>query len=56
MSQQTSAPVLPPQAPAQKTPLFSLDKRYIAPAFITCILLAGHLSFGILESLSLIHI
>src|SRR5208283_2280846 len=50
MSEQTSAPVLPPQAAAQKTPLFSLDNRYIAPAFITCILLAGHLSFGILES------
>src|SRR5207253_10398446 len=29
---------------------FSLDNRYIAPAFITCILLVGHLSFGILES------
>jgi len=28
----------------------SLDNRYLAPAFITCILLAGHLSFGILES------
>ena len=28
----------------------SLDNRYIAPIFITCILLAGHLSFGILES------
>jgi len=50
MSQQTSVPVLPPQAPARKTPWFSLDNRYIAPAFITCILLAGHLSFGILES------
>ena len=50
MSQQMSAPVLPAQAPTQKTPLFSLDNRYIAPAFITCILLAGHLSFGILES------
>src|ERR1700693_3328581 len=50
MSQQTSAPVLPAQAPPQKKPLFSLDNRYIAPAFITCILLAGHLSFGILES------
>ncbi len=50
MSQQTSAPVLLPQSPARKTPLFSLDNRYIAPAFITCILLAGHLSFGILES------
>ena len=50
MSQQTSTPVLPPQAPAQRTPWISLDNRYIAPAFITCILLAGHLSFGILES------
>jgi Na+-translocating ferredoxin:NAD+ oxidoreductase RnfD subunit len=50
MSQEPSAPVLLPQSPAGKTPLFSLDNRYIAPAFITCILLAGHLSFGILES------
>ena len=41
----------PPQAPpVKRKPLFSLDNRYIAPAFITCILLAGHLSFGILES------
>src|SRR5579862_3220070 len=41
----------PPQAPpVKRRPLFSLDNRYIAPAFITCILLAGHLSFGILES------
>jgi len=50
MSQQASAPVLPSQAPAQKTPWFGLDNRYLAPALITCILLAGHLSFGILES------
>jgi len=49
MSQQMSAHMLPPQAPTQRK-LFSLDNRYIAPAFITCILLAGHLSFGILES------
>jgi len=49
---QHSAPALPPQAPAQSKPKpwFSLDNRYIAPAFITCILLVGHLSFGILES------
>src|ERR1044072_5569769 len=26
------------------------DQRYMAPLFITCILLAGHLSYGILES------
>src|ERR1700685_840143 len=50
MSEQESAPVLPPQAAVRKTPLFNLDNRSIAPAFITCILLAGHLSFGILES------
>ena len=48
---QTSLPVLPPpRAPVQPKPLFRIDSRYIAPAFITCILLAGHLSFGILES------
>jgi Na+-transporting NADH:ubiquinone oxidoreductase subunit NqrB len=28
----------------------SVENRYLAPAFITSILLAGHLSFGILES------
>ncbi len=41
---QSSAPV------HARKPFFSLDNRYIAPAFITCILLVGHLSFGILES------
>jgi Na+-translocating ferredoxin:NAD+ oxidoreductase RnfD subunit len=30
--------------------LLSLENRYIAPIFITLILLVGHLSFGILES------
>ncbi|MGI9064940.1 MAG: RnfABCDGE type electron transport complex subunit D [Pyrinomonadaceae bacterium] len=29
---------------------FRFDSRYIAPLFITCILLVGHLSYGILES------
>ena len=49
---QMSAPVVSssPPMPAPRKPLISLDNRYIAPAFITCILLAGHLSFGILES------
>jgi hypothetical protein len=49
---QTSATVLPPPPPppALKKRLFRIDNRYIAPIFITCILLAGHLSFGILES------
>ena len=36
------------RGPLQK--FFSLDNRYLAPALITCILIAGHLSFGILES------
>src|SRR5215208_2883886 len=29
---------------------FRFDNRYVAPLFITCILLIGHLSYGILES------
>ena len=29
---------------------FRYDRRFTAPLFITAILLAGHLSFGILES------
>ncbi len=39
--------------PGELTPLkwfFSPENRYLAPMFITCILLVGHLSFGILES------
>jgi Na+-translocating ferredoxin:NAD+ oxidoreductase RnfD subunit len=40
----------PPPRPAAWKRFFSSDNRYLAPAFITCILLAGHLSFGILES------
>ena len=43
-------PTLPPPTPARSKSLVSLDNRYLAPALITCILLAGHLSFGILES------
>ncbi|HTS37323.1 MAG TPA: hypothetical protein VMH04_16720 [Candidatus Solibacter sp.] len=49
MSQMTT-PVISPPAPPPRKPFFSLDNRYIAPAFITCILLAGNLSFGMLES------
>jgi len=50
MSEQMGAPIVPPPAPARRKSFFSLDNRYLAPALITCILLAGHLSFGILES------
>jgi Na+-translocating ferredoxin:NAD+ oxidoreductase RnfD subunit len=39
-----------PASGGRRKRLVSLDNRYLAPAFITCILLAGHLSFGILES------
>jgi enediyne biosynthesis protein E5 len=34
----------------QRKKLISLENRYVAPIFITLILLVGHLSFGILES------
>ena len=50
MSQPVSVPALPLEERAPRKPWFGLDNRYIAPAFITCILLVGHLSFGILES------
>jgi enediyne biosynthesis protein E5 len=39
-----------PAEPFQWKRFFSLDNRYIAPAFITCILIVGQLSFGFLES------
>jgi Na+-translocating ferredoxin:NAD+ oxidoreductase RnfD subunit len=51
MSQATSAPVLSTQAGAKPRGILALlDNRYAPPVFITCILLAGNLSFGILES------
>jgi enediyne biosynthesis protein E5 len=40
----------PPNQQASWKRFFGPENRYLAPAFITCILLAGHLSFGILES------
>ncbi len=52
MSQQTiPLPVLPTvQTPHQWRRWFSLENRFVPPIFITLILLAGHFSFGILES------
>jgi Na+-translocating ferredoxin:NAD+ oxidoreductase RnfD subunit len=47
---QTTETIATANVPVRRKPLISLDNRYVAPAFITCILLAGHLSFGILES------
>ena len=52
MSQSTSEP-LTTATPALEVPArrkFRFDNRYVAPLFITCILLVGHLSYGILES------
>ena len=46
---QPATPSAPPALPRWKS-LLSLDNRYLAPGLITCILIAGHLSFGILES------
>ena len=53
MSQPTSEPLTTPTHPALDLPArrkLRFDNRYIAPLFITFILLVGHLSYGILES------
>lgn len=47
---QISAPVLPPSPPKPGMLWAILDSRYLPPIFITCILLAGNLTFGMLES------
>jgi enediyne biosynthesis protein E5 len=51
---QLATPVAPPAAPPAPTASWKRflgpENRYLAPIFITCILLVGHLSFGILES------
>src|SRR6266480_5268359 len=49
MSQSTTNSTITPLAvPAKRKIRF--DNRYVAQLFITCILLVGHLSYGILES------
>jgi len=57
MSAQMTSPVATPLAPLHPPTtiqrllaFFGPENRYLAPAFITMILLAGHFSFGILES------
>jgi len=51
MSHQAIAVPAPPSIkPPRWKQWLSLDNRYIPPLFITLILLAGHLSYGILES------
>jgi enediyne biosynthesis protein E5 len=50
MSQSTSPPAATPALNVVEPGKFRFDSRYVAPLFITCILLVGHLSYGILES------
>ena len=50
MSQSPVDSAIAPGIEVGKPRRFRFDNRYVAPLFITCILLAGHLSYGILES------
>src|SRR6266704_2025397 len=50
MSQSTTKASITPPIDATARRRFRFDNRYVAPLFITCILLIGHLSYGILES------
>ena len=47
-----AAEIFPPKVTSEVVPtkMWGIDSRYIAPIFITLILLVGQLSFGILES------
>src|SRR2546430_2502223 len=50
MSQSSVESAITPPLEAARPGKFRFDNRYVAPLFITCILLVGHLSYGILES------
>ncbi|MDQ3665696.1 MAG: hypothetical protein M3410_03685 [Acidobacteriota bacterium] len=50
MSQSTSPPAVTPALEVTRHKKIRFDSRYVPPLFITCILLVGHLSYGILES------
>jgi len=50
MSQSASQSMPAPVVDGAARRRFSLDNRYIAPLFITFILVVGHLAYGILES------
>ncbi len=50
MSQVTGETTVNATLPVAGRKKFRFDNRYLAPMFITCILLVGHLSFGFLES------
>ena len=50
MSQSPGESAITPPLEVAKPRRTPFDNRYVAPLFITCILLVGHLSYGILES------
>ena len=50
MAAAPETPQAPPRAPSKNWALRALDSRYAPPALISCILLVGQLTFGILES------
>jgi Na+-translocating ferredoxin:NAD+ oxidoreductase RnfD subunit len=50
MNQSHADSAISPQLEVTKPKKFRFDNRYIAPLFITCILLIGHFSYGFLES------
>ena len=50
MSQSPVESAITPPLEAARPGKFRFDNRYVAPLFITSILLVGHLSYGILES------
>lgn len=50
MSQSASPSIEAPILGSTRRRRLSLDNRYVAPLFITLILLVGHLGYGILES------
>jgi enediyne biosynthesis protein E5 len=50
MSQSAGEPIILRPLEVGERKKFRFDNRYIAPLFITCILLVGHFSYGILES------
>lgn len=50
MSQSTSEPAIMQPLEVGERKKFRFDNRYVAPLFITCILVVGHFSYGILES------
>ena len=50
MSQSSGESAITPPLEVGKPRRIRFDNRYVAPLFITCILLIGHLSYGILES------